>query len=325
MKKFLIKIICFIGFPLVALLGIYIIDDPFKVVKPFSLDYVSKINRGYVSTELFIRNYSKYKYDSFIFGSSRVSALNSYQWKEYLSEGSIPFVYQAWSEKLTGVYQKMCFLDDNNIEIRNVIIVLDIPGSFSFPQEMNDAESIPHYRIAEKRIGKCKLYYQYIFFKTYLTPTKIAVSCKDIFVKNKSFALTADSISNDYNVLNRDNYKIRPIQDKTLDKSEFYEKGIVETYSDIMINANLLLKLQKIKEILVKNKTKYAIIISPNYSEMHINMEDLKILTDIFGEEHVYNYTGKNEINSDKYNFYDISHFDANIGWDIIEDIKFNF
>lgn len=35
----------------------------------------------------------------------------------------------------------------------------------------------------------------------------------------------------------------------------------------------------------------------------------------------MYDYSGKNTLTEDKYNFMDINHFDAIVGWKILENI----
>ena len=87
MKRFIITISLSIVIPLILLAGIYIWTDPFRCVHPFDINDVDATNREYLSTELFLRNYPTYHYNSFIFASSRGGGLNTYQWKQYLPEG----------------------------------------------------------------------------------------------------------------------------------------------------------------------------------------------------------------------------------------------
>ena len=52
-----------------------------------------------------------------------------------------------------------------------------------------------------------------------------------------------------------------------------------------------------------------------------INAKDLEILQDIFGQDKVFDYSGKNDITTDCYNFSDPNHFGLSVGWQIIEDL----
>ena len=103
MKKFLIRIISFVGIPIVVVLIVYLITDPFKTLRPFSFQYFDGTNRDYLSSELFLRNDSIYHYNSFIFGSSRCCGFNTYHWKHYLPIGARQYLFQAWGETLTGI------------------------------------------------------------------------------------------------------------------------------------------------------------------------------------------------------------------------------
>ena len=56
------------------------------------------------------------------------------------------------------------------------------------------------------------------------------------------------------------------------------------------------------------------------YTQVKMNSADLKILNKIF-ENNVYDYSGKNAITEDKYNFYESMHFRKDIGKQIMEEI----
>jgi hypothetical protein len=316
MKSFIIKFSCFFIIPLVLLLGLYVISDPFKALKKFSLKSFSTVNREYLSTELYLKNQPIQTYNSFIFGSSRGCGLNTYQWKSYLPIGSNQFLFQAWGETITGIYQKISYLDKNNCALNNVIILLDVPGSFADKQESNTAMGLKHYLLS----GKSKFYYQSILFYSFLKPTEIYQSAKDLFQK-RTYDVGFDSISNDWIKNNKDTWKFRPKQNRSFDVTKFHSRPDKEVFSNKVIKTDFEDTLNKIKIIFVKHKTAYKIIITPDYNQLHINLEDMQLLKRIFGENNVYNYSGKNSITEDKYNFMDINHFDEIVGWQIIEDI----
>src|SRR5215218_6448526 len=73
MRQFIKTLTCFslIGItPVVALLSLYFYLDPFKVLRhyhDYSYPYVIP-NRDYISTTMFINNYKKNRYNSFVLG-----------------------------------------------------------------------------------------------------------------------------------------------------------------------------------------------------------------------------------------------------------------
>lgn len=316
MKLFVKKFTLFIGIPLILILGIYLISDPFKTLHKFSLKEFSTVNRDYLSTELYLRNRKTQHYNSFIFSSSRGCGINTYKWKHYLPAGSNQFLFQAWGETIIGINQKLNFIEQNHDSIDNVLILLDIPTSFSDVQQPTKALDIKHYLTS----GKSRFYNEYHLFYAFLKPTEIFKSAKEIFIK-PNFEIGFDTITNDWEKWNKESCNKKPIQDSTLNKTKFGDRPQLMIYSDRVIKPELEFVLKDIKRILRKHNTNYKIIITPDYNQVCINKTDLQLIQTIFGVQNVFNYSGKNNITEDKYNFMDIGHFDLIVGWQILEDI----
>ena len=333
MKRFLLRILSFFGIPIIILLAIYFITDPFKTLRPFSIYYYDETNRDYISSELFLKNNPKVNYNSFIFGSSRCCGFNTYHWKHYLPDNSRQFLFQGWGESLTGIEQKIDYIDKNGNDIANAIVVFDIPGSFSKKQLSHDVLSIKHYRFS----GQTKFAFQaYLFFGFIQKPSKWFTSIKDYLWPNQT-EIAIDTLSNDWNKENKDiDINIQPERD-SLNKCSEISKGVLfkeiesvtdsnQTQSVPLLTEDLLEKLIHIKRVFDKHHTDYKIIISPAiyYTHQAINIEDLKKIECVFGKEKVFDYSGKNNITVDCYNFSDPNHFGLSVGWQIIEDIYHN-
>jgi hypothetical protein len=71
------------------------------------------------------------------------------------------------------------------------------------------------------------------------------------------------------------------------------------------------------------DKTNYKIIINPLYDQEKLNSEDLIILNKIFGKENVFDFSGRNEITNDFYNYYELSHYRPHVA-KMIMDIIYN-
>lgn len=146
MKKFLLLLLLILGCPILLLFGMFIYTDPFRTLHPFNTSDVDATNREYLSTELFLRNMDKYSYNSFVFASSKGCGINTYTWKMFMNDTTAQsFLFQAWSESLTGIELKMQYLTKNNIPIDNALILLDIPGTFAKKQLPIEALSMKHY------------------------------------------------------------------------------------------------------------------------------------------------------------------------------------
>ena len=332
MKRFLITILLFVGIPQILLVGIYVWTDPFRCLHAFDINDVDATNRDYLSTELFLRNDPMYHYNSFIFASSRGGGMNTYQWKQYLPDGAQPFLFQAWSESLTGIEMKINYLNEHNIPIDNALILFDIPGSFVDRQVLSDALSMKHYTY----MGKSKFEYNAKQFYNFIQKPSLWISNIKNTIRGVRIPYQSDTITNDYYASNRDNFDTIPQQDSLQNCSEIvrtsfiskveHNKSNSQSISDPQITECFKKQLEHIKRIFDENKTDYYIILTPGccYTEPSINPKDLSILQEIFGENRVYNYTGKNAYTEDYNNFSDPGHFGLRVGYQIIEDIYVN-
>ena len=330
MKRFLMRILTVTTIPIILVAAIYLVTDPFKMLRPFSLQYFDATNRDYISSELFVHNDPIYHYNSFIFGSSQCGGYNTYHWKHYLPEGSRQFMFQAWSESLTGIEQKIDYIDKNGNEINNAIIMFDIPGSFSREQLPKKVLSIKHYKFS----GQSKpAFHSCLFYGFVQKPSKWISAIKQFF-KPEIQSFPADTVSNDWVKGNRyADISVQPKKDSLSDCSAttraVFFKQIEHVTDDDLQESNPLVtkelqnQLVHIKSIFDKHHTDYRIVISPTYCYTHpkINAEDLIILQQIFGKARVYDYSGKNEITTDCYNYADPNHFGLSVGWQIIEDL----
>src|ERR1035437_2254845 len=127
--KFVFKI-GMLGIPIYLSLVLYFILDPFKVIHNYKSYYDSghpsyaDLNRDFVSFETFLQYYPTYKYDSYIFGNSRSFFYQANDWKKLISSKKC-FHFDASSESLFGIFLKIKYLENNNIPIKNALIVLD--------------------------------------------------------------------------------------------------------------------------------------------------------------------------------------------------------
>lgn len=332
MKRFLTTILVFIAIPLILLVRLYLWTDPFRCIHKFDIYDMDATNREYLSTELFLRNNPTYHYNSFIFASSRGMALNTYQWKQYLPEGTQPFLFQAWSETVTGIEMKLCYLNEHDIPIDNALILIDIPGTFDKNQLSSGAMTIKHFVFT----GESRAMYNFKQYFNFIQSPSLWIRFTKKALRKDKVVYFSDTISNDFYNTNYLTYKECPPQDSlnycsALTRGSFIEK--VEhmrlkevVVSDPLITPRLEQQLIHIRAILDANHTDYHIIVSPAYcyTNPSLNPDDLEVLNRIFGEERVHDYTGENEWTIDYNNFLDPNHFGKCIGYRIIEDIYKN-
>lgn len=330
MGKFILRLFLFIFIPVVLLAAVYFVTDPYKTIHPFSLHYFDTTNRDYLSSELFLLNDPEQHYNSFLFGSSQVSGFNTYHWKSFLPEGARQYMFQSWGETITGIDQKITFLDKRGSEIKNALILLDIPSMFTGKQVPTAALSIKNPTIS----GQPKWIHQMILFYDFLQRPSQWIKAIDHFIHHTQASVSFDPVSNDWEKSNRDvDYSIPPPKDSlrntsAISKAVFLKDN--ESYSDAdlavsppVIDDAAVLKLLHIKDIFDKQGTNFRIIIDPGYcyTTPATNPLDLEQLENIFGKDKVFNFSGKNDLNSDYNNFSDPIHFGQFVGWHILETV----
>ena len=329
MKRFVITILVFIAIPLILLVGIYLWTDPFRCIHDFDINDVDATNREYLSTELFLRNEPTYHYNSFIFASSRGGGINTYVWKQYLPDGAQPFLFQAWSESMTGIEQKMNYLNEHHISINNALILIDIPSTFDTKNQLpKDALSMKHFVFT----GQSRFRYNVLQFTNFIQKPSLWRKSISNKVHHVHMSCPSDTITNDWFNTNRLNYTELSPQDSLKQCSEIGRKTFFAeierskgklTMSEPLITELYEEQLRHIKAIMEANHTDYHIIITPAYCYTNpaVNPNDLALLCDIFGEERVHNYTGKNAYTDDYNNFSDPNHFGLRVGYLILKDI----
>lgn len=330
MDIFLKRVVLLLLVPLLLLAAVYIVTDPYKTLRPFSLTYFDSTNRDYLSSELFLMNYPEQKYDSFIFGSSRGCGINTYHWLKYLPEGSKQFLFQAWSETITGIDQKVSYIDEHHVDLNNAIVLIDIPGSFSKSQLSTKALSIKDPRFSHQS----QWIHQSILFFDFLQKPSQWVRAVKGYIHPQTPYVGFDVVTNDWKNNNRErNLDCIPERDSLGNLNSNAKTALFKDYvnnpnaviptSKDLIDESLLSVLKHINEVFLRHKTDYRIIITPGYCYKYpaISSRDLSILKSVFGENRVYDFSGRLDITSDYYSFSDPNHFGLRIGWMMIEEI----
>ena len=330
MGRFLKRLAIFLLVPVLLLAAVYFVTDPYKTLRPFSLTYFDTVNRDYLSSELYVHNSEEREYDSFIFGSSRGCGINTYHWLKYLPEGSKQFLFQAWSETITGIDQKISYIDEHQGNLKNAIVLIDIPGTFSRHQLSTRALSIKDPRFSHQPRG---IHQAILFFDFLQKPSQWIRAVKE-WMNPHQASIGFDVESNDWLKSNRNLDLSAPPRKDSLGNLNSIAKAVfLRDYVDNpdavvpagrpLIDDSMRKVLDHIHEVFVRQNTDYKIVITPGYCFKYppISSEDLAILQSVFGEENVYDFSGRLDITSDYNGFSDANHFGLNIGWRMIEEI----
>jgi len=286
------------------------------------------LNRGFVSTQVFLKNNETYNFDSFIFGSSRATAFTCNDWRNYLPTYSVPFSFGAWNETIDGIYKKILLIDAKGNKIKNVIIVMDVDQTFIKNAYASKKE---HYYISGIGFWKFhKMYFIQSLREYYLIPACIDYK---LFKKRRTYMKNFVGMKiGDLDLINND---WKPFEEAEICKDsvgyysesvgKFYSRSENEVMSVRLIDSTYLQRLQKIDSIFDRHGTQVKIIIAPLYNQVRINEFDLETLKVLFKGENVYDYSGINPITNNMYNYRnDASHIRIRTASRILQEVYNN-
>ncbi len=323
MKKAILKIILALA-PFVCLSVFYVVKDPFFIIWHYDNLNTPNVNRDYLSTETFVRNYQKYKYDSYIFGSSRSENYLVEDWQKHIKYRAC-FHFSSSEESLWGIERKINFLHKRGVTINNALIIVD-EGLLA-----KTANSEGHiFRKDPLVSGESEFFYQLCYFEDFWDAGFIYNQIKSSLTKVKN-----------ENTVNTDYWGVEEFVDSSNQLTlKIFEQQIAHN-RDSFYNARLeyflkrdtdsktspqgigtaQLKLLKSIKDNLGTTTNYRIVISPMYDQVKFNPRDLEILDSMFGKQNVFDFSGVNEITNDLHNYYEFSHYRPFIAARIMDSI----
>jgi hypothetical protein len=331
-----LKKLGFFALPFVGFFIIYLLVDPFKVIRDYPSFYKSgypsyiALNRDYVSTTTFDKYYLTNNYNSFILGNSRSIFYEVKDWKPHLNSSQSCFHFDASGENLYGIYKKVKYLNNKVPNIDNALLILDY-DTLSGTEPHNEG----HLFIISPQLENGKNFFQFHleFLKAFSNPRFLfAFIDFNLFGKVKNYMKTANLFDDRPFFYELISNEIRfQYFESMIDKDEnlyygprnhiFYERTGKIKYSPPCIRDKQKVYLEKIKNIFHKHKTNYKIIISPLYDQIGLNRDDVKSLCRIFGTENVYDFSGINEFTNNYRNYYETSHYRPHVTCKIIKEI----
>jgi hypothetical protein len=330
----LLKKIIYFLIPFIFLLLLYVILDPFKVIRKYDSYYKSgeaqvvTLNRDYVSTATFDHYYPLYQYNSFILGNSRSIFYEITDWKNHIKSNSNCFHFDASGESLYGIYKKVKYLDNKNADINNVLLIIDYETLNQITPRYDYITVISPQLENDTNIRS----FHWAFIKAFLTP-KFMIAYLDYKISGK----IKPYMKREYLLDDRPaNYELKtnelsfPYFEQLIEKGDyytpermkvFYERETVQIYSPKIIFDEQKQMLQEINDVLRKHKTGFKIVVNPLYNQIKLNESDLTYLYSLFGKENVFDFSGINEITNNFLNYYEASHYRPHVARQIMDSI----
>ena len=300
MKKFLKKIFPFIAFILVLEIAVPIVVDPYNVFHWYQIrDNGVEPNSNYIKMEYILANPDKF--DSFLFGSSRTGFINV----ENIPDGS--WYNMSYSEGVPEEHlENLEVMIENGIIPRNVMIGVDNISCFVDPNLHEDE----FYRIPYPTGSKLS------FYSNYLSMRGVLLSLDTI--------LSYEPDDPDY--VDRFYRSGSSVGDLSL--AGTFEEDVPywdDYYTDYV--QDCLYALMDIQDLCDEYGINLIIFTNPIYyktyeESVYYGYENFmeRMLEVIDG---YYNFSGINDITSDKNNYYESSHYTEEIG-EMIIDYIFN-
>lgn len=340
MSKFIKNIIAFLAvilIPLLLLSMLYIYLDPFKVIKRYEVYYdkhskgVVSINRDYVSTMNFINRYKTEQYNSFIFGNSRSIFYQVSDWKQYLDSNARCYHFDASGESIYAINKKIEFLAANQITTKNVLLILDA-STLAKDMPQNELLNIispilvDYSNFVEFHIANYKAFLTPDFLYSFLD-YKLTDSVKPYMINNKLLLknhITYNEITNEisYDFLENE-IKTNKFYTK-IKQNEFYKRSTKINDSRQVIFQSQFTILNNIASTLRDMNADIKVVISPLYDQKRINRNDLNILERVFGQENVFDFSGKNSFTENYRNYYETSHYRPHVAKEILKIVYRN-
>jgi hypothetical protein len=307
--------------PVLLMVAIYIIRDPFHVIKPYNgsinntADTVQlTVNTGYFSTEAFKYFEPTRHYDSFIMGSSLSGYYRIQDWVRHLPDSVSAFHFNASRETLIGIRNKLNYLVANGATIKHVLIVMEdemlkrqpIDQDVLFVQHPQTASNVSWWEFHQ------------LYFNAFRHPELAAYTIwpnatTTRLALEKGYATT--DIPDRIEELNEGYYGWA---DSIIDcnPEAFFTPEHLARYAQPMrlmpcpdkITPMVESLLNDIATILRNQGTDYQIIIPPHYAWEPISSHDLYMLELIFGQQRVHDYSHDPEMGTDLHYYYDDGH-----------------
>jgi len=321
--------------PVFVVSSTFFVFDPFKILYNYgeqlfvengTLDGFT-LNRDYVGTEMFLQKKDNFNYDSFVFGSSRSSVFQSWEWEKHIENKSVPFHFIGSGESLFGIWSKIKFLDQINHSIKNALLVVDHEllsqekngeGVIAIRHPITSNEKIKFYATHFTEYISTDFFIQYLDFKLFGKKKKYM----DKLFDNDTRGMVFDNYKNDWIHKGKEEaIKKDSIAYYEQKKKIFYQRPDKQENARIVLGKSHKMMLNEISNVLKKNQTNFKIIINPLYDQKSINKQDLTFISTTFGDSNVYDFSGKNEFTSVANNYYEASHFKPFIARKIMKKI----
>ena len=319
--------------PFFLVLGLYFALDPFKVLYDYDSYYASGtpdyvvLNRGYASTQTFLRREPDRLYDSFIFGNSRSLFYRAADWKRHIGSDASVFHFDGSDESLFTLHRKVRFLAERGVSMSHALLVVDHSLLYWAEEREGHLIATPPRLMQWSNL----LTFHGSFLLAYLEPRfLLAYYDFSLFGRFRDYM-------RDHNVLNAEpmtydaatNEISYPQFEHAIEAGTYYDGRRMKAFRrakkpapyPACLGAEHIRLFREMQRIFAARDTDVRVVVSPLYNQRPLSSHDLAVLKDIFGEGHVFDFSGVNAITADYHNYYEASHYRPAVAAAILDSV----
>ncbi len=275
--------------------------DPYGVLRKDYSGVRSQPNQNFAKVEHILSH--PQKYNSFIFGSSRVGRINP----TLIPNGKYYNMTSSLGLPKDHLEQIKLFLE-NNVKIKNIIIGLGEESYTHFPQNHhNQPMRKPHYRITKENVLK---FYSFYLLKKPSYPDFYNLIHTEKFSKyDISDTGTYSFEGVDEKIEKNIDLHMNKVSDKLI-----YKKPHVQSYHNLN---GTLSDIKEIIEITNIHHIKLIFFIHPIYKITYLNTDLIlfsKFLSILAELTNYYDFSGLNSITSNFYYYFEPIHYRPSVG-----------
>ena len=325
MKRFVLRTLLALT-PVLVIVVSFVILDPFKILYDYDeySPYYFAVSRSLISTKTFDKNYEKERFDSFIFGDSRVVGFQTDYWKKYLPQDASPFVFMSAGESLYGMWLKVKYVDEKGLKIKNAILLI----SDTILKWTTDSEMAVFAQYPALNKGSYASYY--VKFLEVYTSDLNFLTVASYKLLGRTLPLVGGGVDKREIFLNpvtNDVWFTNP-EKQILENPDYYyqEVGLRpnprgESTYPVFIKSEQKKLLRRIKGVLDRHETDYHFIVIPDWDQKKLHPQDKRYLEMVFGSCRVHDFSGANAITEEMTNYYEWTHFRPHVGEMIMDSI----
>ena len=320
-----------LALPLAVLAVLYILLDPFKVLRGYADYYPGSVgvfpNRDWVSSRILLSRTAE-RPDAFIFGNSRSMAFETRDWAPLLAPDARPYHFDASLESLYGVWAKVRYLDQHGYGLRHVLIIVDA----DLLRQADHADQRALFRKTPDIDRSSPLEFQLAFAEAFLS--------RGFFVKYCDFAFTGRQRGYMAGAIEKrlfrhdpwtNDLSFQPLEEEVAAEGEEFHRSRravfdapiagAGTPTPAVIGLPQRSRLEDLQKIFQARRTDLRIVVSPLYDRRPLAEGDRHALQTLFGAAHVFDYSGTNDVTKDRRNYYEASHYRIRVAREILQQI----